>query len=111
MGVLQAVGQIASDVVDTAKTAATASAKQIAKTPLDILEELLGQTPSSGATPEQKSPEEQGQQGGVDPAQMQQKAAQDDQFKVEEHQKLHDKIVQESQGYYEQKKQMDAQKK
>ena len=46
MGVLQTaqqtVSDIAGDVVDTAKTAVGASAKQAAKTPLDMLEQLLG---------------------------------------------------------------------
>ncbi len=110
MGVLQAVSQVATDVVDTAKTAATTSAQQIAKTPLDILEELLGQSPAPG-NPEQKAPEEQAQQSTVDPAQMQQKAQDDDAFKVQQHQQLHSQILQESQGYYEQKKQMEVQQK
>src|SRR5258708_1421554 len=110
MGVLQAVSQVATDVVDTAKTAATTSAQQIAKTPLDILEELLGQSPAPG-NPEQKPPEEQAQQSTVDPAQMQQKAQDDDAFKVQQHQQLHSQILQESQGYYEQKKQMEVQQK
>lgn len=110
MGVIQAVKQVATDVVETATSAAQTSAKQIAKTPLDILEELLGQSPSP-ANPESKPTPEQDPGSGVDPAAMQQKAQADDQYKVAQHEQLHQQILQESQGYYEQKKQMEAQAK
>jgi hypothetical protein len=42
-------------------------------------------------------------------AALQQKMQQDDSYRVTQHQELHQKIMQQSVGYYEQKKQMDEQ--
>ncbi len=107
----QAVSDVAADVKDGVVGAATDSVKQIAKTPLDILEELLGSSGAGGGANEQKSEEEQGASSPANKAAIAQKNAQDDAFKVQQHQELHQKIMQQSQGYYEQKKQADEQQR
>ncbi len=115
MGVLQsaaqAIGQtvsdVSADVKDTVKAAATDTVKQIAKTPLDILEELLGSSPKADGKP--GSTEEKGDSGQMAQAALQQKMQQDDTYRVQQHQELHSKIIQQSQSYYEQKKQMEEQ--
>lgn len=106
----QAVSDVAGSVTDTAVSALSSSVKQIAKTPLDILEELLGGKPSP-STPEKPEPTEQGQQSTIDPSVLAAQQQQDESFKTTQQQQLHDQITQQSVSYYEQKKQMDEEKK
>ncbi len=106
----QAVSDVAGSVTDTAVSALSSSAKQIAKTPLDILEELLGGKPSS-TNPEKPEGAEQEQQSNIDPSALATQQRQDESFKTTQQQQLHDQITQQSASYYEQKKQMDEQKK
>jgi hypothetical protein len=111
MGVVQAVKQVASDVVDTAKSAASASAKQIAKTPLDLLEEMLGQKPA-GKTPEASDkPSEAGSSAQVNPEELKQKEQADQEYKTQRTEQLHKEIQARSHGYYENKKVEDERKK
>lgn len=107
----QAVGDVAQNVVDTTKAAVTASAKQVAKTPLDILEELMGGAPADGGADSKPQEPLEGSQSSVDPALMQKQAQEDDVFKQQQHQELHNQITSQSQQYYEQKKEMEAQQK
>ncbi len=107
--VTQAVSDIGTGVADSAKSAISDTAKQIAKTPLDILEELLGSSGAGGGDADSGTAEKGND--AVSQAQIAQKMKQDESFKVEQHQALHDKIQQQSQVYFEQKKQEDAQKR
>lgn len=108
----QAVTSVAQNVASTAKQAVADTASQIAKTPLDILEELLGQAPADGPK-EKKDTSDTATAGQYDAANadIKSKLAQDESFRAQQHQQLHDQIAQQSQGYYEQKKQMEAQTK
>lgn len=105
--VTQAASDIGSTMVDTARSAVKDSAKQIAKTPLDILEELLGSSPgkSDATSKEEKAGSQMNQ------AQIQQKLKQEETFKLEQHQQLHSKLQAQSEAYYKQKDQMEAQQK
>lgn len=115
MSVIQQVGQavstVASDVADTAKSAIGASAKQIAKTPLDILEELLGSGGPGGSDTKKETPSQDSSTPGLTMEEMTAKMQQDDQFREEKHQELHDSIQNQSLQYYQQKKQDDLVKK
>ncbi len=111
MGIAQAVKQVASDVVDTAKTAASASAKQIAKTPLDLLEELLGQSPGDKKTEKAKPEGEVGSASQVNPEELKQKELADDQYKAQRAEQLRKQINDRSQGYYDQQKVENEHKK
>lgn len=105
--VTQAVSDVASDVKDSVKAAASDTAKQIAKTPLDILEELLG---SSGKTDGQSpSSEEKGDTGQMAAAALKQKSEQDETYRAQRHEELHKQIYDRSQAFYEQKKVLDEQ--
>ncbi len=112
MGVTQAVKQVAGDVVETVKSTTAASAQQVAKTPLDLLEELLGQSPGT-PKPDAEKPESEAAPSSAqgNPQELKQKEEADEQFRVQRAQQLHDQITQSSQGYYEQKKQMEEQQK
>lgn len=110
MGIAQAVKQVASDVVDTAKAAASDSAKQIAKTPLELLEELLGQAPADGQTAEPKTEESTLPSPQGNPEELKQKELIDQQYKAQRQAQLHQEIQQSSKTYNEQKKKMDEQK-
>lgn len=113
MGVAQAVKQVAGDVVDTAKGAASASAKQIAKTPLDLLEEMLGQSPEGKKTPEAESPQPESNfpspQGN--PEDLKRRELADEKYRVERTEQLHKEIKARDQAYYEQKQAAEAEKK
>lgn len=106
--VTQAVSDVANDVKNTAAAAVGDTAAQIAKTPLDILEELLG---TGGGGDVKKSAEEQGGSSAADQSALQQKMDQDATYRTTQHQSLHTKIQEQSQQYYEQKKQLDAQER
>lgn len=111
MGVVQAVKQVASDVVDTAKTAASASAKQIAKTPLDLLEEMLGQKPAGKSPETADKPSEEGSSQQVNPEELKQREQADKEYSAQRAKQLHDEIQTSSHSYYEKKEAMDLQKK
>lgn len=112
MALGQAIKQVAGDVADTAKSAVASSAKQIAKTPLDLLEEMLGQAPGKPAA-EAEKPESGGEGSGasVNPEELKQREAADNEFKKTEETRLLQEINQSSASYYKEQKAMAAQKK
>lgn len=113
MALGQAIKQVAGDVAGTAGKALGDSAKQIAKTPLDLLDEMLGQAPGKPTAGEAEKPESggEGSATSVNPEELKQREAADNEFKKTEETRLLQEINQSSAAYYEEQKAMAAQKK
>lgn len=117
MGLGDDLKQVAGQVVSDVAGVATDTAKAVAKTPLDILEEILGSDPGGGdkgKAPDAQSEMEKGNSGaGDDAAKMaaiQQQSA-DDQKLTQQKLQMHRSVMAEQQQFYEQKKAQDEQVK
>jgi hypothetical protein len=111
MGVINAVKQVASQVATTATDAAVKSAKQIAKTPLDLLEDLLGQSPATKSPEGEKPTESNPGETQYDPAVLEKRAKEDEVYRAKRQQELHTEIQQASVGYNAERARIDAEKK
>lgn len=111
MGVINAVKQVAGQVATTATDAAVKSVKQIAKTPLDLLEDLLGQSPVSKSPEGEKTAESVPGETQYDPAVLEKREKEDEDYRAKRQQELHNEIQQASVGYNAERARIDAQKK
>lgn len=111
MGLGDDVKQVASSVGSAVGGIVSDTAKTVAKTPLDILEEILGGKPSSDAggkpaTPEKPETESGDHSAGDDAAKradIQQKLEVDKQEQAQ-HLQQHRQVLAQEQQYYEQQK-------
>lgn len=118
MGLGDDVKQIASDVGSAVGGVVSDTAKAVAKTPLDILEEILGGKPSSGgpgSSSQEKTPDqlEKQESGNTDPAQqaMLQQRMQEDQVTRQQKIRAHQEFMASQQAYYDQSMAQERQQK